>query len=234
MSQRKVPLVDGEYYHIYNRGNSKQKIFLDEEDYRHFVKCLFVLSTYRHFKFRDNIVDTNIDAFDFKRGDTLVSMGAWALMPNHFHIYLTAAKTPPHKSDLWEDGKRNKIGEFMRKLSTAYAKYFNAKYIRTGSLFEGVFKSVHIKDDVQAKYLFAYIHLNPVKIIDPEWKEKGIKDSIGARKFLNSYEWSSYLDHIGKVRPQNKIMSINHFPKYFKNKETIKEDIFGWFKPVKY
>lgn len=230
MSQRKVPLIDGEYYHIYNRGNSKQKIFLDEDDYEHFVKCLFVSNTYRNFKFRDHIVDINIDAFDFDRGDTLVSVGAWVLMPNHFHLYLIPAETPSHMSDMWEKGMRNKIGEFMRKLSTAYAKYFNAKYARTGSLFEGVFKSMHIKNDIHAKYLFAYIHLNPVKILEPKWKDVGIRDIFAAEEYLQNYEWSSYLDHLGIKRVQNAILLIEDFPKFLKNSKAVKKDIFGWLR----
>jgi len=137
MSNRKVPLVDGEYYHIYNRGNSKQKIFLNKEDYDYFVKCLYCCNSYKSFKFREDVIKPNINAFDFERGEPIVSIGAWVLIPNHFHIYITFS----HKSDLWQNIKRNKdknrISEFMRKVSTAYAKYFNAKYERTGGLFEG-------------------------------------------------------------------------------------------------
>ena len=60
----------------------------------------------------------------------------------------------------------------MHRVLTAYSKYFNAKYHRTGSLFEGKFKSVHINKDTQAKYLFSYIHLNPLKLIDSKWNKK--------------------------------------------------------------
>jgi len=154
MSIRKVPLVDEEFYHIYNRGNSKQKIFLDDEDYDYFIKCLYCCNTYKNFTFREDIIKLDIDAYDYDREQTIVSIGAWVLMPNHFHIYITTS----HKSDLWLDLKKNqnknRISEFMRKVSTAYVKYFNAKYERTGGLFEGKFKSVYIKNDNQAKYLF--------------------------------------------------------------------------------
>lgn len=104
MAIRKIPLVDGEYYHIYNRGNSKQKIFLDKEDYFHFIKLLYVCNSIKKFKFRDNIIDIKIDAFDFERKESLVSIGAWVLMPNHFHLYITIS----HQSDWWElVGKEN-------------------------------------------------------------------------------------------------------------------------------
>ena len=59
----------------------------------------------------------------------------------------------------------------MHKLLTSYSKYFNKKYKTYGVLFEGKFKAVHVNTDVQAKYLFSYIHLNPVKLIQKDWKK---------------------------------------------------------------
>ncbi|HUC89079.1 MAG TPA: transposase [Candidatus Paceibacterota bacterium] len=230
MSNRKIPIVDSEYYHIYNRGNSKQKIFLDKEDYEYFIKCLYCCNTYKNFIFRENIIKQNIDAFDFEREETIVSIGAWVLMPNHFHIYIITG----HKSDLWQSIKRNenknRISEFMRKISTAYAKYFNAKYNRTGGLFEGKFKSIYIKNDNQAKYLFSYIHLNPVKLIDSKWKEEGIKNIQKSLDFLSKYKWSSYLDYRDKTRINYKILDLNNFPKYFSNIKDFDKEIITWLK----
>ncbi len=227
MSNRKVPLVDGEYYHIYNRGNSKQKIFLDEADYKYFIKCLYCCNTYKGFRFQDDIVDRGIDAFDFNREEIIVCIGAWVLMPNHFHIYITTS----HKSDLWKDEKRNRISEFMRKVATAYVKYFNAKYGRTGGLFEGKFKSVHVSKDNQAKYLFSYIHLNPIKIIDSRWKEYGIRDVKKTLKFLSNYKWSSYIDYIyPNYRKESKIIDIQNFPKYFSPIKDFNKEILDWIK----
>lgn len=225
MATRKHPFVPGEYYHIYNRGNSKQKIFLDDDDYRHFIKCLFVCNTYKNFKFRDDIVDAKIDAFDFERGPLLVSIGAWVLMPNHFHVYLTINPKNFHMSDMW---KKNQISEFMRKLLTAYSKYFNAKYNHSGGLFEGPFKSVLVLKDTQAKYLFSYIHLNPVKLIDSKWKENGIKNKKSALKFLANYKWSSYFDYIGVSRKENLILQVSDFPKYFSNINDFNNEILDW------
>lgn len=228
MSIRKIPLVDGEYYHIYNRGNSKQKIFLDKEDYLHFTKLLYICNSIKKFKFRDNIVDIKIDAFDFERKESLVSIGAWVLMPNHFHIYITTS----HQSDWWESLKlnKNRISEFMRKLLTAYTLYFNSKYKRTGSLFEGKFKSVHIENDNQAKYLFSYIHLNPVKLIQKDWKEKGINDIQKSLNFLSNYKWSSYLDHRDIKRKGYKILNLIDFPRYFFNLKNFDNEILEWLK----
>jgi REP element-mobilizing transposase RayT len=139
MSLRDKNLVTNEYYHIYNRGNGKHEIFLDEEDYDRFIKILYVCNSERSFNFRDLIVDPKIDAYDFERGAPLVSILSWVLMPNHFHIVLISPRL-----DLGEE--YNPISKFMTKVSTSYAMYFNKKYKRTGGLFEGTFKSKHIEE----------------------------------------------------------------------------------------
>jgi len=221
MSLRKIPLVSGEYFHIYNRGNSKQQIFLNDEDRDRFVKLLYLSNSIKGVNFRDDIVERKIDAWDFERGDTLVSIGAWVLMPNHFHIYIVSPKTL-----LGETGTN--ISIFMKKLLTAYAKYFNKKYNRTGTLFEGPFRSTHIKNDNQAKYLFSYIHLNPLKLINSKWKENGIGNKDKALEFLNSYKWSSYNDHRGILRQENKILQLEDFPNYFSKIKDFDSEIFSW------
>lgn len=229
MTIRKTPLVEGEYYHIYNRGNSKQKIFLDEEDYSHFLNCIFVFNTSKSIKIRDEIHHFKINCFDFQREELLVSIGAWVLMPNHFHLYITIN---PHKTDLcgMEEENKNNISRYMRKVLTAYVKYFNLKYSRTGGLFEGRFKSVHVKNERQAKYLFSYIHLNPIKIIDSKWKQKGMKNKKASLEFLDKYKWSSYLDFKGVKRKENKILNIKDFPRYFYSIKDFNNEILGWFK----
>ena len=106
--------------------------------------------------------------------------------------------------------------------------YFNKKHGRTGTLFEGPFKSVHIENDEQAKYLFSYIHLNPIKLIDPKWKENGIKNIKKSLKFWDNYKWRSFADFKGIERPENKILDIEGFPKYFRDKKAFEEEIFEW------
>lgn len=216
MPNRKIKFVEGEFYHIYNRGNSKQKIFLDKLDYEHFIKLLYCCNSDKNFAFREDIIKKGIDAFDFEREESLVDIGAWVLMPNHFHIYISP------KSDFG-------LTEFMRKLSTAYVKYFNTKYDRTGTLFEGKFKATYINKDNQAKYLFSYIHLNPIKLIDHDWKEKGIKNIKKSISFLESYKYGSYIDFINiNERKESKILNIKNFPKYFSNVTDFNKEIFNW------
>lgn len=226
MSLRRVNLVDGEFYHVYNRGNSKQEIFLDHEDYDRFMKLLYLCNSTTRVNFKEDIVQKKISAWDFERGKKLVNIGAWVLMPNHFHIYIT-----PYQGRSLVNVNINGITIFMKKLCTAYTMYFNKKYSRTGSLFEGRFKSVHISDEVQAKYLFSYIHLNPMKLIHKNWKIDGVKDKKGALKFLDSYRWGSFIDYMGSSRNESRILNRDTFLNYFNNKDDFKKDIFDWIYP---
>ncbi len=224
MGLRPHNLVKGEYYHIYNRGNGKQKIFLDREDYDRFKKLLYVSNSENSFNFRDSIVDIGIDAYDFERGETLVSILAWTLMPNHFHIFLISPR-----ADLGEDKELDKtITDYMRKVSTAYAMYFNKKYERTGSLFEGKFKSKHVGIENYFRYLFAYIHLNCIKLVQSDWKESGIKNVKIALKYLEEYKHSSFQDYFGLIRKESKIIDKKAIPEDIKNSHV--EELFDWIR----
>src|ERR1035437_6376747 len=178
MSIRKVNFVSGEYYHIYNRGNSKQKIFHDKQDYSHFLNLLYIFNTHKNCNLYDLKRNYSFDLYTVEVENNLVNIGAYCLMPNHFHILITQTE----KGD---------ISKFMQKLTTAYVMYYNKKYKRTGSLFEGKFKSEYIDNDRYLKYLFSYIHLNPIKLIQKDWKEVGILNKIEVIKYLKTYEYSS-------------------------------------------
>ncbi|MDQ5971586.1 MAG: REP-associated tyrosine transposase [Patescibacteria group bacterium] len=213
MSIRKVNLVPGEYYHIYNRGNSKQKIFNDNEDYLRFLGLLFACNQEANFKI-DNL-NKGQNLYDIDRSKQLVSIGSYCLMPNHFHLIIT-------------DTREGNISKFMQKVTTAYVMYYNKKYKRTGSLFEGKFKSQHAGTNKYLKYLFAYTHLNPVKLIDSDWKEKGIKNKKETLEYLHKYAYSSFLDYAGAERVQSKILSRKDFPDYFPSKNLFQKEIFEW------
>ncbi|KKT14135.1 MAG: hypothetical protein UV94_C0023G0007 [Parcubacteria group bacterium GW2011_GWC1_43_30] len=163
----------GEYYHLYSRGVEKRVIFLDNDDYKRFIKILFFCNGSKPVVIRDLPIGLTFEKYIDKRGEILVDIGAYCLMPNHFHL-------------LVRERNEKGISLFMQKLITAYTMYFNDKYGRKGRLFESSYKSIHAVDDRYLKYLFAYIHLNPVKLINPKWKENGIKNLEEAKKYL---EW---------------------------------------------
>lgn len=213
MSIRKVNFVKGSYYHLYNRGNSKQKIFHNNEDYEYFLKLLFIANGEEKFKF--HFLEGNV--YDTKRVNQLVAIGSYVLMPNHFHLLIT-------------ENEEGGISKFLHKVSSGYSHYYNKKYERTGSLFEGKFKSEYVDNDRYLKYLFSYIHLNPVKIIQRNWKKEGINDKQEILIFLKDYKYSSYQDYLGILRKENLIINREFFPNYFHSKKLFLMEIFDWIK----
>lgn len=228
MGTRKISITNGEYYHFYNRGNSKQIIFIDNQDYDRFVKLLFLCNSKKSINFRIDVVEKGIDAWEFDREEPITSICAWVLMPNHFHLYIKAENYRKPATSISSKQVKNGAILFMQKIGTAYAKYFNTKYARTGSLFEGKFKSKQVTNDGQARYLFSYIHLNPVKLIQSNWKEVGIEDKRKAFEYVQDYEYSSLKDWLGFSRKESSIINkdiLNHIlPQNF----SPSEDIFQW------
>jgi len=155
------------------------------------------------------------DPYLWERGKQLIFIGAYCLMPNHFHVLVT-------------ENKEGGISKFMQKLSTAYVMYYNQKYKRTGGLFEGKFKSEHLNTDIYLKYIFSYIHLNPVKIFQKGWKENSIKNKKGILNYLGNYRYSSYPDYVGITRKQNSILSRKAYPDYFPSAESFNVEILEW------
>jgi len=211
MPVRKVPFVPEEFYHIYNRGNSRQTIYHTKDDHNRFVTLLYVANGTESFDFRE--IDTD-SIFEYERGEQQVSIGAYCLMPNHFHILLTP---------LVEEG----VTLFMRKLTVGYSMYFNKKHHRTGSLFEGRFKSEHVDSDNYLKYLFSYIHLNPVKLLQPDWQQQGIINLQDTFTYLYAYRYSSYIDN-AVSRPESNILNRTPFPEYFATKQAYDREMKDW------
>lgn len=215
---RKFQFSVGEFYHLYNRGSNKMPIFLDDYYKKRFIKLLFVCNSNKPVVFK-TIQGLPLDKIE--RGETLVDVGAYCLMPNHFHLLI-------------KEKLENGVSLFMEKLSTAYSMFFNKKNERTGGLFEGTFKATHANDDEYLKYLFAYIHLNPIKLIEPGWKENGIKDKNKANVFLNGYTFSSYADYTDAERVESMILNRKVFPEYFSTLKDFNNMINDWlsFKPI--
>lgn len=214
MAYRPTPFTTGEKYHLYNRGTEKRDIYLDKSDYNRFLKLLFLSNSPHSINVRD-IEHTEDSIFNFDRGYPLVAIGSYCLMPNHFHLLVTP---------LVDDG----VSLFMRKLGTSYSMYFNKKYERSGALFQGKFKSSHANTDEYLKYLYAYIHLNPVKLIQSDWKEVGIRDIDSSLAYLRSYRYSSFIDYSGKDRDEASIINPVEFPEYFKEASDHLDELTDW------
>lgn len=188
MTYRKVNFIEENYYHVYNRGNSKAAIFHDEQDYKRFQKILYLYNGSKKFKFKD-LFRTGKNIYSYETGERLVDIISYVLMPNHFHIFVYYC---PQKTKVIDKNLGNNISVFLKRVSSAYSQYYNHKYKRTGSLFESRFKAEHVDSGEYFKYLFSYIHLNPVKLIQKDWKENGIKDLKQANDFLKRYCYSSF------------------------------------------
>ena len=213
---RKVQFAPESYFHIYNRGTEKREIFIDDSDYQRFLILLYLCNNVSPVSIRD-LLDKGLtfrEMFNIERKQILVDIGAYCLMNNHIHLLVRTKQ-------------ENDVSRFMQKLFTGYTMYFNKKYERTGSLFESTFKAILADKDEYLKYLFAYIHLNPVKLIEADWKTKGIKNISKARKFLENYQWSSYLYYTG-VKSPDLILNSKEFPEYFENPMEFNDFINDW------
>lgn len=140
MGTRKHSFAPTEFYHCFNRGVEKREIFCDEEDLHYFIKSVTAYNTEEVLgKLRLQEVH--------KPKNPPISILAFCLLPNHFHILL--------ENNL-EDG----ASKYFQRLLGGYTMYFNKKYKRTGSLFQGTFKSKHIPDDQALRQVFAYVKFN--------------------------------------------------------------------------
>lgn len=196
---RKFAPVEGELYHVFNRGIEKRKIFLNKKDYERFIVNLILFNTNR-------MPIRNISRYDINSAcpkipnDPLVKIHAFSLLPNHFHLMI-------------EQVAKNGIAKFIHKLEIGYSGYFNKLNSRNGHLFQGAYKMVHIDNDAFRLYIPLYIHLNALELLESEryWKEKGIKNKKNAINFLRNYYWSSLREYLG----------IGYFP--FVSREILDE-----------
>jgi putative transposase len=210
--ERRFTFAEGEYYHVYNRGVEKRNIFNEDRDRERFLRLLFAANGDLPYKYEDI---KNLPFLKIKRGEPLVAIGAFCLMPNHFHFLV---------KEIREKG----LSKFMEKLTTGYSSYFNKKHDRVGPLFQGRFKAEHVDEDEYLKYLYSYIHLNPVKMFDAHWKEKGITDRVAAKKYLDNYRYSSYLEYTGVLREEGAILTSTEFPEYFLGSHEFEGFVDDW------
>lgn len=146
MPIRKTPLVNGEIYHLINRGVASQPIFLTKRD---FERCLLTMFYYQNPI--QAVSYSHLIRFPRQKNKIEappVEILTYCLMPNHFHL-------------LVKQIQENGITTFIRKLTNSYSKFFNTKNKRKGPLFEGRFRAVLIETNEQLLHVNRYIHLNP-------------------------------------------------------------------------
>ena len=203
-----------ELYHLLNRGVDKRQIFLDNQDRARFVHDLY--------EFNDTVSATNTlrglppDSpeailFDLvgrtSEREPIVDIHGWCVMGNHYHLLV---------SEIVDSG----ITKFLMKLNVGYAKYFNERYKRVGTLFQGRTKRILIDNDAHFLYILHYIHLNPLDFLkgSESWRTLEIKSAKDALAHLGKYQWSSYLDYCGKKNFPS-VITKELFGDVFKNYE---------------
>lgn len=146
MGTRKQSFANGEFFHIYNRGVDKRIIFTDEYDIRRFFQSMVEFNTAEPIGslYENSFLQLGSET---PKSGKLVNIIAYCLNPNHFHLIL---------EQLLDGG----ISEFMKRLSGGFTNYFNRKYKRSGVLFQGVFKDVHIDTNEYLLHVSAYVNLN--------------------------------------------------------------------------
>lgn len=199
MPGRNVPLGNGEFYHIYNRGSDKRNIFIQPRDYKRFQLTFYYYQFLGSKHKFSNFAKSKLDSFKPLPNSELIEIICYCLMPNHFHFLIRQLKD-------------NGISIFMSQLANSYTKYFNTKYKRIGALLQGSFKAVHIESEEQLIHLSRYIHLNPVV--------------SGISKNLLGYPWSSYMDYLNHQSIFcHPAPVLNLFPSTQKYKEFVTDQI---------
>ena len=148
---RKEHLVNNEYYHIFNRGVDKRELFLGRDDKERFFQSMVEFNVANPIgsifensfrKDKNNPLGNSVP-----KQDKLVEFVCYCVNPNHYHFLL---------KQLIDNG----VEKFMHRLGVGYTNYFNKRYDRTGSLFQGRYKAVHIDSNKYLLHLSAYINLN--------------------------------------------------------------------------
>jgi len=218
---RKLFFETGEIYHVYNRGTDKRNIYLKRDDYARFLNYLIDFNSLNPIdkkrvieEKKKNLKRGEILQYENIDDDPLVDILAFCLMPNHFHLLLRQKV----------DGG---ITKFMQRILTGYVMAFNIKQKRTGVLFQGRFKAVHVDKQEYLDYLIFYIHFNPLSLV------KDVSDSNGTLNFLNTYEWSSHIDYSFMDKKGSIFVDKEFFFENFKNGKEYLKKSKEWLRIIK-
>lgn len=201
---------ENSFYHVYNRGVEKRKIFLDDQDYSVFLSYLQTYLNPKNEALFNKILsskdsspkekDKAIKQLRLKNYSGAVELVCYALLPNHFHLLLYQGK--------------NVLNRFMNSLGTRYGMYFNRKYKRIGILFQDVYKAVIVRSDEQLLHLSRYIHLNPTRALN-----------LTTSKWQNASFPCSLKEYLGK-RQTNWIKKERILNYFSKNKQNTSYEKF--------
>lgn len=209
--------MKGDIFHILNRGVEKRTIFQREADYLRFVYNLYDFNDIKNIVLNYNKRRRNKELkLDIGRSkEELVDIISWTLMPNHPHL-------------LVQEKIDGGVSIFSKKIFGGYTKYFNELNERSGVLFQGRTKIIRVTEESHLIHLPFYIMTNPLDLIEPEWREKGIQDLKRAIDFLEEYQYSSFQDFIGRDNSPFVINKGIFYKLFHTDKERFKKDFVDW------
>lgn len=196
MPRRNIIRSDGQdvFYHVYARGGSKRRIFLDEEDYLKFLQLLE-----RYLSPEDA---RNSSGVPYPNFYNKVDLLAYCLMPNHFHLFVYQRQI-------------HMLTSLMQSVMTSYSRYFNTKYKRTGALFESRFRASPILDEGYLEHISRYIHLNPRQWRDyeysslPYYLQQDTVSWVRPERILSMFKTpAEYLQFVEDYQENKKMMDI--------------------------
>lgn len=193
MAYRQVGFATDEWYHCYTRSIDRQPVFKDTNDYNRFLESLYLCNGSRTILRGVLRNPSHEHLLSLKRGEPLVAIGAYCLMPNHFHLLLR---------QIADKG----ISTFMQKIGTSFSMYFNTKYEHIGNVFIKPFRAKHVGQDDYFQRVVQYIHLNPAELFEPQWKQGVVRNMDFLSNELGKYRYSSFIDYLGTKRPENAII----------------------------
>jgi putative transposase len=210
---RKTKFELGGHYHLFNRGVDNRNVFVSKEDYDRFEAYLYLLNDTESPRAANFFVGKRYGSiFESARTQPLIAIGAFSLLPTNFHIIA---------SPLVDRG----LPKFMQKLTTAYTMYFNDKYQRTGSLFEGTYKAHGATSDNHLKFLLSLTHLAPAQLFNKKWAEDDIFKLERLSGELMDYRYSSVGEYISG---KNIITDPQYFPRYFGRAKSMDTYLRYW------
>lgn len=182
------------YYHVYNRGVNKRKIYIDDKDYDHFLMLL------ERYLGKHSIEDSRKRAYPNYHKE--VDLIAYCLMPNHFHFLIS------QNSDM------QAMEKFMRSLATSYTAYFNKRHKRVGHLFQGTYKASRILNEPYLLHVSRYIHLNPDDYKTwpysswPYFTKGWSSDWVKQHKIFELFEGGDYEKFVDDYKPEKDELDV--------------------------
>ena len=216
MSIRRTPFVNEEFYHIFNRGVDKRVIFMNQEDTQRFFQGMDEFNTLNPIgsifenSFRKKSPLGSEASKSRKTSKKLVNFICFCLIKNHYHFILKQVSNQG-------------IEKFMHRLSTGYTKYFNIKHKRSGVLFQGPFKSVHIGENNQLLYTSVYVNLNfKIHQLGSEASKLSSWDEYIGKTEDSFCQKKDILSQF-KSKDDYKKYALDNLPSILERKETLRE-----------